>query len=174
MTRKRSVEFAQGSRSATRHAPASLSVPMPRSRRRWRGALLVGLGGLSGSAAMDAAERARMRDVVREMFDHVYGGYKTHAFPHDELRPLSQTHTDSLVELGAQTPTRAGYKGVALTLIDSLDTLAIVGNHTEVTSALLPRLMPRLFPTPLLQPLPPLLRSRLPLQRCFSRPEERR
>lgn len=61
----------------------------------------------------------------------VYGGYKDYAFPHDELRPLSRTHTDSLVELGATSPTRAGYSGVALTLIDSLDTLAILGNVSE-------------------------------------------
>ena len=61
----------------------------------------------------------------------VYGGYKEYAFPHDELRPISRTHTDSLVELGAASPTRAGYSGVALTLIDSLDTLAVLGNASE-------------------------------------------
>ena len=54
-----------------------------------------------------------------------------HAFPHDELRPISATHTDSLVEIGATAPTRTGYNGVALTLIDSLDTLAVLGNATE-------------------------------------------
>lgn len=61
----------------------------------------------------------------------VYNGYKTHAFPHDELRPVSKTYTDSLVELGATTPTRAGYSGVALTLIDSLDTLAMLDDAAE-------------------------------------------
>ena len=45
--------------------------------------------------------------------------------------PLSKTHTDSLVELGAGAPTRSRYHGVALTLIDSLDTLAIIGNYSE-------------------------------------------
>ena len=55
----------------------------------------------------------------------------THAFPHDELRPISRSHTDSLVELGADSPTRSGYHGVALTLIDSLDTLAVLGNASE-------------------------------------------
>ena len=39
---------------------------------------------------------------------------------------------DSLVELGNSVHvTRAGYRGVALTLIDSLDTLAVLGNATE-------------------------------------------
>ena len=64
-------------------------------------------------------------------FADVYGGYMTHAFPHDELRPISRSHTDSLVELGADSPTRSGYHGVALTLIDSLDTLAVLGNASE-------------------------------------------
>lgn len=85
----------------------------------------------NGVAAMDAAERLRNRELVREMFAHAYNGYKTFAFPHDELRPLSRTHTDSLVELGAGTPTRSRYHGVALTLIDSLDTIAIMGNQSE-------------------------------------------
>ena len=36
------------------------------------------------------------------------------------------------MELGnAQHVTRAGYNGVALTLIDSLDTLAVLGNASE-------------------------------------------
>lgn len=44
----------------------------------------------------------------------------------------SASWTDSLVELGnAVNPTRANYHGVALTLIDCLDTLAILGNRSE-------------------------------------------
>ena len=80
---------------------------------------------------MPLEERHALRETVREMIYHTYDGYMRYAFPHDELRPLSQTHTDSLVELGAATPTRKGYYGVALTLIDSLDTLAIAGNVSE-------------------------------------------
>jgi mannosidase alpha-like ER degradation enhancer 1 len=34
-----------------------------------------------------------------------------------------------LGELGNASPNNAEYRGVAMTLIDSLDTLAIVGNH---------------------------------------------
>lgn len=106
-------------------------------RHRHRAALLAAsFAWLSSSSsnfveAMDAQERMRHRETVREMFHHVYGGYKEFAFPHDELRPLSKTHTDSLVELGAGAPTRSRYHGVALTLIDSLDTLAIIGNYSE-------------------------------------------
>ena len=75
------------------------------------------------------------RTLAPRVVADVYGGYKAYAFPHDELRPISRTHTDSLVELGAASPTRAGYSGVALTLIDSLDTLAILGNASEFSWA---------------------------------------
>jgi len=60
--------------------------------------------------------------------------YMHYAFPHDELKPLSGSWTDSLQELGnARTVVWSWYDGVALTLIDSLDTLAVVGNKTEFT-----------------------------------------
>jgi mannosidase alpha-like ER degradation enhancer 1 len=84
------------------------------------------------ASGFPASERVRLREKVREMFYHAYAGYMAHAFPHDELRPLSRTYTNSLIELGnAVRPTREGYKGVALTLIDSLDTLAVLGNASE-------------------------------------------
>jgi len=83
-------------------------------------------------ASMPLARRLELRETVREMFYHTYGAYMKHAFPHDELRPLSASWTDSLVELGnAVKPTREHYHGVALTLIDSLDTLAVLGNVSE-------------------------------------------
>ena len=81
---------------------------------------------------MAPAEREQMRQTVEEMFYHAFDGYMERAFPHDELRPISGGYTDALVELGAPAqPTRRGYSGVALTLIDSLDTLAVIGNASE-------------------------------------------
>ncbi|KAK8709698.1 hypothetical protein V6N13_060707 [Hibiscus sabdariffa] len=53
-------------------------------------------------------------DEVREMFYHAFDGYMEHAFPLDELRPLSCEGEDML-------------GGYALTLIDSLDTPALLG-----------------------------------------------
>ncbi|EMS51403.1 putative alpha-mannosidase I MNS4 [Triticum urartu] len=52
---------------------------------------------------------------VKDMFYHAFDGYMQHAFPLDELRPLSCQGEDSL-------------GGYALTLIDSLDTLALLGD----------------------------------------------
>ncbi len=54
----------------------------------------------------------------------------------DELKPLSGGWTDSLAELGNAVHRKdTPYKGVALTLIDSLSTLAVLGNATEFTRA---------------------------------------
>lgn len=49
---------------------------------------------------MPTHSRIRTLLQAREMFAHGYASYMRHAFPHDELRPLSRTWTDSLVELG--------------------------------------------------------------------------
>ncbi|XP_015573504.1 alpha-mannosidase I MNS4 [Ricinus communis] len=64
-----------------------------------------------------------LRDEVREMFYHAFNGYMENAFPLDELRPLSCEGEDSL-------------GGYALTLIDSLDTLALLGDRDRFTSSI--------------------------------------
>ena len=78
-----------------------------------------------------AGEKLAMREEVRDMISHTYTGYMAHAFPHDELKPLTGSYTDSWVELGDAKRPSSSYRGVALTLIDSLDTLAMVGNVSE-------------------------------------------
>ncbi|KAF5752351.1 Glycosyl hydrolase family 47 protein isoform 1 [Tripterygium wilfordii] len=65
-------------------------------------------------------EALELRDEVREMFYHAFDGYMEYAFPLDELRPLSCAGEDSL-------------GGYALTLIDSLDTLALLGDRERFT-----------------------------------------
>eukprot|EP00978_Attheya_sp_CCMP212_P005562 scaffold12477_cov47-Attheya_sp.AAC.1 len=58
--------------------------------------------------------------LIRDMFQHAYDSYMYNAFPGSELKPLSCTPgTFNLVKLPS------------LTLIDTLDTLAIMGNYTE-------------------------------------------
>ncbi|XP_031272437.1 alpha-mannosidase I MNS4 isoform X2 [Pistacia vera] len=67
-------------------------------------------------------EAKQLRDEVREMFYHAFNGYMNHAFPRDELRPLSCEGEDTL-------------GGYALTLIDSLDTLALLGDRERFASS---------------------------------------
>ncbi|TTI15329.1 ER degradation-enhancing alpha-mannosidase-like protein 2 [Bagarius yarrelli] len=52
------------------------------------------------------------------MFYHAYNNYLENAYPYDELRPLTCDGQDT-------------WGSFALTLIDALDTLLILGNHTE-------------------------------------------
>ncbi|KAL8614190.1 ER degradation-enhancing alpha-mannosidase-like protein 2 [Nucella lapillus] len=52
------------------------------------------------------------------MFYHAYDGYIQHAYPYDELRPLTCDGHDT-------------WGSYSLTLIDALDTLAVLGNYTE-------------------------------------------
>ncbi|KAF0293831.1 ER degradation-enhancing alpha-mannosidase-like protein 2 [Amphibalanus amphitrite] len=61
---------------------------------------------------------ARLREEVREMFQHSYEGYLRHAYPLDELRPLTCDGIDT-------------WGSYSLTLIDALDTLAVMGNNSE-------------------------------------------
>ncbi|KAF8401793.1 hypothetical protein HHK36_012739 [Tetracentron sinense] len=67
-------------------------------------------------------EAKQLRDEVREMFYHAFDGYMNHAFPLDELRPLTCTGEDTL-------------GGYALTLIDSLDMLALLGDRERFATS---------------------------------------
>ncbi|XP_049281577.1 ER degradation-enhancing alpha-mannosidase-like protein 2 [Anopheles funestus] len=65
-----------------------------------------------------ATDMHRMRERVRQMFHHAYDGYLQYGAPYDELRPLSCDAIDT-------------WGSYSLTLIDALDTLAVMGNYTE-------------------------------------------
>ena len=54
------------------------------------------------------------------MFQHAYQSYLDHAYPYDELRPLSCGGVDT-------------WGSYSLTLVDALDTLAVMGNYSEFT-----------------------------------------
>ncbi|KAI7748923.1 hypothetical protein M8C21_003995 [Ambrosia artemisiifolia] len=86
-----------------------------------------------------SAKRRRMSLKVRKMFYHAYDNYMTYAFPHDELKPMTKTFTNSLSELGnlklENLPTE--YNGAALTLVESLSSLVILGNNTEFEKAVM-------------------------------------
>ncbi|CAH0385855.1 unnamed protein product [Bemisia tabaci] len=52
------------------------------------------------------------------MFDHAYSSYLFHAYPYDELRPISCDGVDT-------------WGSYSLSLIDALDTLVVMGNYSE-------------------------------------------
>jgi mannosidase alpha-like ER degradation enhancer 1 len=51
-------------------------------------------------ATFSPSEREFMKNATREMFYYGFNMYMKYAFPHDELKPLSKSYTDSFVELG--------------------------------------------------------------------------
>src|SRR4051794_39378468 len=63
--------------------------------------------GLTGMT-FTAAQKLAVRETVREMFEHGYQNYLKYAHPHDELKPLSRSWTDSLAELGNAPRARDG------------------------------------------------------------------
>lgn len=67
---------------------------------------------------MSRAERIKLRDQVRKMFYHGYDNYMSHAFPSDVLQPGKCTGSED-------------WGGITLTLLDTLDTLALMNNASE-------------------------------------------
>ncbi|KAK8967848.1 putative alpha-mannosidase I MNS5 [Platanthera guangdongensis] len=109
-----------------------------------RGALVLSLLLLNSifsqqAAGFGDARREYMKVQVRKMFYHAYENYMTYAFPHDELKPLTGTFTDSLSELGNLKLEHLpqNYQGSALTLIESLSSLVVLGNNTEFEKGVL-------------------------------------
>ncbi|KAH7488208.1 hypothetical protein KRP22_009152 [Phytophthora ramorum] len=79
---------------------------------------------LTAPTYMEEDERHALTKTVRDMFYHAYNGYLTHAFPQDDLLPLSCRGGE--FELG-RLP--------MLTLVDTLDTLAVLEDATEFRRA---------------------------------------
>ncbi|XP_075216530.1 ER degradation-enhancing alpha-mannosidase-like protein 2 [Lycorma delicatula] len=71
-----------------------------------------------GIKKYDKKDLLALREEVREMFQHAYSSYLKYAYPYDELRPLTCDGMDT-------------WGSYSLTLIDALDTLAVMGNYTE-------------------------------------------
>jgi hypothetical protein len=69
---------------------------------------------------MDPATVNQNKAAAKEMFYFAYDNYLQHAFPKDELAPISCTGHDT-----------ENCRGCLLTFYDALDTLAVLGNRTE-------------------------------------------
>uniref|UniRef100_UPI0037E86922 ER degradation-enhancing alpha-mannosidase-like protein 3 isoform X2 n=1 Tax=Semicossyphus pulcher TaxID=241346 RepID=UPI0037E86922 len=97
--------------------------------------VLVLLGALcSPGQAMSTEEKSRLRNQVVEMFDHAYQNYMDHAYPADELMPLTCRGRVRGLE-----PSRGDVDDAlgkfSLTLIDTLDTLVLLNKTTEFEAA---------------------------------------
>ncbi|RWR77120.1 alpha-mannosidase I MNS5-like protein [Cinnamomum micranthum f. kanehirae] len=101
--------------------------------------LFISTPAMSKISYRESAKKKYLSEKVREMFYHAYDNYIAHAFPHDELKPLTKTYTDSLSELGNLKLEHLpqNYNGSALTLIESLSSLVVMGNNTEFERAVL-------------------------------------
>lgn len=75
-----------------------------------------------------------LREVVREMFHHCFDNYMRLAFPHDELKPLSCTprSRNDPEDRGSLDDVLGDY---SLTLVDSMDTLAVMGEYAQFEEA---------------------------------------
>ncbi|XP_041646805.1 ER degradation-enhancing alpha-mannosidase-like protein 3 isoform X2 [Cheilinus undulatus] len=97
--------------------------------------VLVLLGALcSPGRAMSQDEKSKLRNQVVEMFDHAYQNYMDHAYPADELMPLTCRGRVRGLE-----PSRGDVDDAlgkfSLTLIDTLDTLVLLNKTTEFEAA---------------------------------------
>ena len=71
---------------------------------------------------LEAAKMEERRGMVKEVFERCWNSYKTRAWMHDELAPLSGDKKDP-------------FGGWAATLVDSLDTLWIMGMKDDFEKA---------------------------------------
>ncbi|XP_077594080.1 endoplasmic reticulum mannosyl-oligosaccharide 1,2-alpha-mannosidase [Stigmatopora nigra] len=74
--------------------------------------------GIPGTASTVPVDRL---EAVRDAFRHAWKGYKDYAWGHDELKPISKSFSE--------------WFGLGLTLIDSLDTMWIMGLKEEFAEA---------------------------------------
>ncbi|NXS95199.1 EDEM3 protein, partial [Jacana jacana] len=83
---------------------------------------------------MSKEEKRRLGNQVLEMFDHAYSNYMEHAYPADELMPLTCRG-----RVRGQEPSRGDVDDAlgkfSLTLIDTLDTLVVLNKTKEFEEA---------------------------------------
>jgi hypothetical protein len=85
-------------------------------------ALLLSATGASSGADMSEQEKARLAAEVKSEFLHSWNAYKTYAWGHDGLKPLSKTPYDWYNERLYMTP------------LDAMDTMILMGLKDEADS----------------------------------------
>ena len=84
---------------------------------------------------MSRTHQAALLEDVRSLFYHGFGSYMDHAFPEDELRPLSCRGSGSDRANSENLGINDVCGDYSLTLIDSLDMLPIMGDQIEFERA---------------------------------------
>jgi len=74
---------------------------------------------IAPSALAQRSNKQRLASEVKAEFLHAWNGYKSHAWGHDDLKPLSKTYHDWYTQPLLMTP------------VDSLDTMIIMGLKDE-------------------------------------------
>ncbi|XP_061164851.1 ER degradation-enhancing alpha-mannosidase-like protein 3 [Saccostrea echinata] len=84
--------------------------------------------------SMSDSQKRETKETVEEMFNHAYGSYMKYAFPADELMPLSckGRYRGTEPSRGDVDDTLGNF---TLTLIDTLDTLAVLGQVEKFETA---------------------------------------
>ncbi|XP_022668483.1 ER degradation-enhancing alpha-mannosidase-like protein 1 isoform X3 [Varroa destructor] len=85
--------------------------------------------------AFSESERQEMLELTREMFTFAYDSYMRHAFPADELNPLACCGRGPDRERRDNININDVLGDYSLSLIDSLSTLAVMGNRSEFRRA---------------------------------------
>uniref|UniRef100_A0A8C3AUG1 alpha-1,2-Mannosidase n=1 Tax=Cyclopterus lumpus TaxID=8103 RepID=A0A8C3AUG1_CYCLU len=81
------------------------------------------------------ALKAKMKDMAKEMFYFGYDNYMKYAFPEDELNPIDCEGRGPDVLNPSNININDVLGNYSLTLIDTLDTLLVLGNVTEFHKA---------------------------------------
>ncbi|KZT24443.1 glycoside hydrolase family 47 protein [Neolentinus lepideus HHB14362 ss-1] len=95
----------------------------------------VSLVNAAASRGWSASRRLQTREKVRELWYHGYDNYMTHAFPLDELAPLSCTGRGPDWSNPSNIASNDVAGNFSLTLIDSLDTLVVLGDPRSFETA---------------------------------------
>ncbi len=82
----------------------------------------LGRTNLTAQQSFSPEEKARLAAEVKSEFLHCWNAYKTYAWGHDGLRPLSKTHYDWYSETLLMTP------------LDAMDTMILMGLTEEADS----------------------------------------
>ena len=114
------------------------SHPRPTSQPQTQYSLRYAFATPGEKATPPVIDPFSLREQVSAMFHHAYSGYLAHGFPADELKPLSCAPRGGGKggKGGGRGTLDHAFAGFPLTLLDALDTLAVMGEWEEYVDGL--------------------------------------